>query len=424
VPRRALRQVEDESGEHGLVDNSNDPYVQKIMDLAGDRSLFEKSPDQLLSLRKSLFRDLLSFLSKHSSHYRTMFERLRIDPKSADLQEDLPKVILTADTLRGEAWKSLVVDGVEQGGLVFSSSGTTQKEPVQIYRSPTDLEVMTRANTNLFEFVYGDILKDGVALFMAAPELKDQLNFVAFVDMCLNRKGIELIYGMRLLQGEGAPWSRLVQDRSKIVKFFKSKKEPKLFFTAPAGVFLICKNFEEMSSLKRLLGKLVAGAPPVSLRTQGIVVTGGGSKGILGVPEYGALVKMASRHFVAQDTKGTNVPAPFMDVYGCTETLTAILSRFGSHYGIPHPLQHVFLVDPRTYKPLKEGDGEGVLGFLDLHNTSFLGTFYPGDIFRSHKSNLCYGQEFSFVRRLQASEGWSLQRACGGALEELMSRGT
>jgi len=407
-----------------LVDNSNDPYVQKIMDLAGDRSLFEKSPDQLLSLRKSLFRDLLSFLSKHSSHYRTMFERLRIDPKSADLQEDLPKVILTADTLRGEAWKSLVVDGVEQGGLVFSSSGTTQKEPVQIYRSPTDLEVMTRANTNLFEFVYGDILKDGVALFMAAPELKDQLNFVAFVDMCLNRKGIELIYGMRLLQGEGAPWSRLVQDRSKIVKFFKSKKEPKLFFTAPAGVFLICKNFEEMSSLKRLLGKLVAGAPPVSLRTQGIVVTGGGSKGILGVPEYGALVKMASRHFVAQDTKGTNVPAPFMDVYGCTETLTAILSRFGSHYGIPHPLQHVFLVDPRTYKPLKEGDGEGVLGFLDLHNTSFLGTFYPGDIFRSHKSNLCYGQEFSFVRRLQASEGWSLQRACGGALEELMSRGT
>lgn len=407
-----------------MVDNSNDPYVQKIMDLAGDRSLFEKSPDQLLSLRKSLFRDLLSFLSKHSSHYRTMFERLRIDPKSADLQEDLPKVILTADTLRGEAWKSLVVDGVEQGGLVFSSSGTTQKEPVQIYRSPTDLEVMTRANTNLFEFVYGDILKDGVALFMAAPELKDQLNFVAFVDMCLNRKGIELIYGMRLLQGEGAPWSRLVQDRSKIVKFFKSKKEPKLFFTAPAGVFLICKNFEEMSSLKRLLGKLVAGAPPVSLRTQGIVVTGGGSKGILGVPEYGALVKMASRHFVAQDTKGTNVPAPFMDVYGCTETLTAILSRFGSHYGIPHPLQHVFLVDPRTYKPLKEGDGEGVLGFLDLHNTSFLGTFYPGDIFRSHKSNLCYGQEFSFVRRLQASEGWSLQRACGGALEELMSRGT
>jgi phenylacetate-CoA ligase len=258
---------------------------------------------------------------------------------------------------------------------------------------------------------------------MAAPELRDRLNFVAFVDMCLKRKEIELIYGMKLLQGEGAPWSRLVQDRSKIVRFFKSRKEPKLFFTATAGVFLVCKNFDEMSSLERLLARLVAGAPPVSLGNHGIVVTGGGSKGIVEVPEYRALVQMASKHFLTRNNEGKNAPAPFMDVYGCTETLTAILSRFGVHDGIPHPLQHVFLVDPRTYRPLEEGDGEGVLGFLDLHNTSFLGAFYPGDIFRSHKSNLYYGQEFTFVRRLQASEGWNLQRACGGALEELMSRG-
>jgi hypothetical protein len=201
-------------GEERMVqaDYANDPYVQRVLDLAGDRSLFEKSPDQLLSLRKSLFRDLLSFLSAHSSHYRTMLERLRVDPKSADLHEDLPKVILSADTLRGEAWKSLVIDGVQQGGLEFSSSGTTQKEPVRVYRSPIDLEVMTRANTNLFEFVYGDTLQDGVALFMAAPELRDRLNFVAFVDMCLKRKEIELIYGMKLSEGEGAPWGRLVQD--------------------------------------------------------------------------------------------------------------------------------------------------------------------------------------------------------------------
>jgi phenylacetate-CoA ligase len=395
--------------------------VQKILDLADDKSLFEKSPDQLLSLRKSLFRDLLSYLSTYSSHYRTLFEKLHIDPKSADLQDDLPKLTLTADTLRGPAWKSLVVDSIQQGGLVFSSSGTTQKEPVQIYRSPTDLEVMTRANTNLFEFVYGEALKEGIALFMAAPELKDRLNFVAFVDMCLKRKGIELIYGMKLVEGEGAPWNRLVQDRGKIVKFFKSRKEPKLFFTAPAGVYLVCKNFQELGSVKRTMARLIAGAPPVFLGKKGVVVTGGGSKGIINVPEYGALVNVASKHFLAKDKEGRIVPAPFIDVYGCTETLTAILSRFGFQGGIPHPLQHIFLVDPRTYKPL-ENDGEGVLGFLDLHNTSFLGAFYPGDIFRSHKSNLCYGQEFSFVRRLQESEGWNLQRACGGALEELMSR--
>ncbi|RLG41474.1 MAG: hypothetical protein DRO05_03815, partial [Thermoproteota archaeon] len=219
-----------------MGDVSTDPYVEKILDLASDRSLLEKSPDQLLSLRKSLFREYLSYLARHSSYYRDMFERLGIDPKSADLEEDLPKLVLPADALRGDAWKSLIIEDTPKGGKVFSSSGTTGKEPVRIYRSPIDLEIMIRANTNLFEFVYGDVLEDGIALFMAAPELKERLNFVAFVDMCLERKGIDLIYGMKLLEGEGAPWKRLVEDRKNIIRFFRSRKEPKLFFTAPAGV--------------------------------------------------------------------------------------------------------------------------------------------------------------------------------------------
>jgi len=41
-----------------LADHSNDSYVQKTLGLAGDKSLFEKSPEQILSLRKSLFREL------------------------------------------------------------------------------------------------------------------------------------------------------------------------------------------------------------------------------------------------------------------------------------------------------------------------------------------------------------------------------
>lgn len=406
-----------------MGDVSTDPYVEKILDLASDRSLLEKSPDQLLSLRKSLFREYLSYLARHSSYYRDMFERLGIDPKSADLEEDLPKLVLPADALRGDAWKSLIIEDAPKGGKVFSSSGTTGKEPVRIYRSPIDLEIMIRANTNLFEFVYGDVLEDGIALFMAAPELKERLNFVAFVDMCLERKGIDLIYGMKLLEGEGAPWKRLVEDRKNIIRFFRSRKEPKLFFTAPAGVFFICKGFDSMNFLKRLVSKLMAGVPPVDLGRMGVVVTGGGSKGFVDLPDYENLVRMASKYFLAEDREGNRIPAPFMDVYGCTETLTCILSRFGSHEGLPHPLQHVFLVDPRTYEPLKEGQKEGVMGFLDLHNTSMLGAFYPGDVFRWRESEFYYGKEFTFLRRLTPEEGWNLQRACGGALEELMSRG-
>ncbi|MEM1671378.1 MAG: hypothetical protein QXY92_03225 [Archaeoglobaceae archaeon] len=41
---------------------------------------------------------------------------------------------------------------------------------------------------------------------------------------------------------------------------------------------------------------------------------------------------------------------------------------------------------------------------------------------RTHDSNCYYGKEFVYVRRLTVEEGWSLQRACGGTLEEMMKR--
>ena len=117
------------------------------------------------------------------------------------------------------------------------------------------------------------------------------------------------------------------------------------------------------------------------------------------------------------DEGGRRIPAPFMDVYGATETLTAMISRHGRHWALPHPLQHVFLVDPKTYAPAEDG---GLMGFLDLMNFSMLGAFYPGDVFEARESDHYYGREFRFVRRMTPEEGWDLQRACGGHLEELM----
>ena len=39
----------------------------------------------------------------------------------------------------------------------------------------------------------------------------------------------------------------------------------------------------------------------------------------------------------------------------------------------------------------------------------------------SHPSDRYYGREFQFKRRLTIKEGWELQRACGGTLEEMMA---
>ncbi|MGQ9596056.1 MAG: hypothetical protein ACUVUS_01530 [Thermoproteota archaeon] len=94
---------------------------------------------------------------------------------------------IPSDMLRGEGQRPLLIKGVEPDGEYFKSSGTTGKELVKVYRSPLDLAIMINANTGLFEYVYGDYLEPGkgIALFMAAEELRYQLNFVAFVHLAL-----------------------------------------------------------------------------------------------------------------------------------------------------------------------------------------------------------------------------------------------
>ncbi len=403
----------------------SDPYVKKVWSLVhGD--LFSLPPDTLERLRKELTGECLRFFQRRSPYYADLFERTGIDIRDPDLT-DLSNIAVPSDMLRGDGHRRFLIPGVEEEGETFSSSGTSGRAPVKIYRSPLDLAIMVQANTALFEHVYGGSLEagKGIALFMAAPELRYRLSFVAFVALTLESKGIDLLYGMDLEEGRDGdkPWTKLTPNTSNIIKFLKSKAEPKLFFTAPAGVHLLTKKMDELSWGKRLMQRLATGTPPVKLGRGGLIVTGGGTKGFDDLPPYNDIVDNARRQFTAQERDGTAVPAPFMDVLGMTETLTALIDRQGVMAKVPHPLSTVFLIDPVTLEPLEEGDTEGLACLFNPFVTSWLECFYPGDLMTSRPSTSFYGREFTYQRRLTVKEGWSLQRACGGSMEEMMTGG-
>ncbi|MEM0486847.1 MAG: hypothetical protein QW080_01770 [Sulfolobales archaeon] len=406
----------------------NDPFVRKVWDLSNDSNLFSKSPDYLAKLRRDLLRDSLQFFTKRSQFYADLMERLEIDPKGAEV-EDLVKLAVPSELLRGEGYRKLLIeDALKEPGYVFSSSGTSSSIPVRVYRTYIELAMMVKANTLLFEYVYGGILREGkgVALFLAAKELRNQLNFIAFVDLALQGKKIPLLYGMDLVVStgeEGSKWTKLVPNKNRILEFLRSKEEPKLFFTAPAGVYLLSKQMLEMNLLKRVIYKLAVGAPPVDLGHGGVVVTGGGSKG-MDIPPYADIVSYSRKVFKVRNERGNLVDAPFMDVLGMTETLTALIDKYGVMNKIPHPLQEVFIIDPKTYKIVNESGKEGILGIYDPLAVSWLEVFLPGDIIKFYESDRYYGREFVYVRRLTKEEGWDLQRACGGTIEEMMRRGS
>jgi phenylacetate-CoA ligase len=411
---------------HDKASNSSllsDPYVKKVRELIGRNDLFEKSPDALERMRKGLLRDALSFFAKRNDQFARILDTCDITPSTAEFS-DLAKLAIPSDMLRGEGQKPFLIDGLDEGGETYTSSGTTGKSPVKIYRSPLDLDIMMKANTDLFEYVYGDTLEqgEGTALFMAAPELRDRLYFIASVHLTLENQGLDLVYGMDMVESDdpSQPWMRLEPNRDNIVKFLKAKSEPKLFFTAPAGIHLMSQRFETMNFLRRLVYKLATGSPPVKLGKGGVIVTGGGNKGASDLPPYETIVHAARKHYRAHDRSGRDVTVPFMDVLGMTETLTALIDNFGTMGKVPHPLSHVFLLDPKTMEVIEEDGREGILGIFNPFVTSWPEIFYPGDIMTSAPSDRYYGKEFSYMRRLRVEEGWDLQRACGGTMEELM----
>jgi hypothetical protein len=244
----------------------NDPHVKRLHELSRDKGLFEKSPDYLTKLRRDLLRSSLGFFARNSDFYQKLFETLGVEPEAAEL-EDLVKLAVPSDLLRGEGIEKFYIPNREQGGFTFRSSGTSGRDPVRVYRSPLELVMMTVANANLFEYVYGRFLEPGkgLALFLAAEELKNHLNFVAFVDLALQYKRIRLLYGMDLVPEEsGGPLWKSWYPTAADPGVREKQEEPKLFFSAPAGVHLISSQFGSLSLFKKLVYKVVAGAPPIN----------------------------------------------------------------------------------------------------------------------------------------------------------------
>jgi len=339
----------------------------------------------------------------------------------------MARLAIPSDLLRGVGQMGYLIDNHEKGGSTFQSSGTSGKDPVKVYRSPLDLAHMQKATTDLFEHVRGCVYQQdkGTVLMMAAPEMRERMAFVSFVDLTVGKKGARLLYGMALGKDEKGEvsWDRLEANRENILEFMRSRDEPKLLFAPPVVIDTLTKKFDAMGPVERLAQRLVASAPPIEMGREGIVITAGGSKKAIGLPEYGAMVEQARKHIRAADASGKAVPVPFMDLLGMAEGLTPMASMHGVHGKLPHPLADVFLLNPATFEVMDEEGKEGILAMFNPMTTSWLECFYPGDLVRFKRSDRYYGKEFEHVRRLTAQEGWEMQRACGGSMEDMLNAG-
>lgn len=397
-----------------------DPYVKEVYELACDKSLFYKSPEELKKKRRDLFRKSLDYFSRHDEDfYKPLLENLDIQPSTAEL-EDLVDIAVPSDRWRGTGQKKYWIKDVSDGGKTYRSSGTTGGDPVTVYRSPIDLAIERGIDGGHIDYVCGYEIDGGEALFFAAPELKETMGFVGGFSDLLESRGIDVKYGMKVedVKGSRTIWEKMRPDRKSIASFYRSKKEPKYIISAPVGIYKMLRSFEEGGLSRKLIFKLFIGVPPINLGKGGTIFTGGGKKGA-DIPSIEKLMEMTKDKIIAKDKDGKKIPAPWIDVLGHTEHLGILPSKPNTLTKIPHPLTHTFLVDQKTFKPLKDYE-EGVLGIFSPFYTTFLNAFYPGDIMESVPDDNYYGCGFVHKRRLSTKEGWSLQRACGAALEEGM----
>jgi len=397
-----------------------DPHVLRMWELMNDFSLFSMDSEKLARLRLECVRSSLDFFQRRSVLYARILEDVGIEPSKADIP-DIARLAIPSDALRGDGHWDLLIEGHEKGGRIISSSGTTQREPVRIYRSPLDLAMMVLGNTAVLEYAYGGRFEQGkgIGLFMGPEQLSGKLTYVIFVETALERKGVEIIWGMDMDdEASGTMWKRMLPNHAKLTQFFKSDRSPKAFFTAPIGLHLLNKRFSNLSRTERMLSKIKIGAPPINLDRGGFVMTGGGMKDFSELPELTEIIRSSKDLFTSRDSQGNVVEPPFIDGLGMTETATSMMDRYGQMDKVPHPLSQVFLMDPRTFEVIEEDGKEGLLGVFNPFITSWMECVYPGDILRAHGSSRYYGREFVFVRRIGTSEAVNSTRACGGELEE------
>ena len=235
-----------------------DPYVKEVYELACDKSLFYKSPEELRKKRRDIFRKSLDYFSRHNEeYYIPLLENLDIQLSTAEL-EDLVDIAVPSDQFRGDGQKKYMIKDVPKGGPTYRSSETTGKDPVTVYRSPIDLVIERGVDGGLIDYFCGHELNEGEALFFATPELKETMGFIGGFSDLLETRGIDVKYGMKVEDVEGARtiWEKLRPDRKAIASFYRSKKEPKYIISAPVGIYKTLRSFEEGGLGRKLIFKL------------------------------------------------------------------------------------------------------------------------------------------------------------------------
>jgi len=379
----------------------NDPYIKKVLQLAGDKSLFSKTPGELKKLRRDLLRDSLGYFIRHNQkYYKPLLRNLGIIPEKAELK-DLVRLAIPSDLLRENYCKKMSIREMLRNSEVFRSSGTTANERITVYKSPIDEQVNNIAIPNYVSNHVGFELNGGLVLMLASPKNLKSIALFGNPDKYYKARGFQVIYGIKCPDKTGTLSKELKTmklNKKAINKFIKSKIEPKVIFSAPAGI-------------QQLLEYLSANSIQINLGKNGYINTGGGTKANPALTLKKLRQKRKNLIF-AFDRKGKKIPAPWYDGIGHTEGIMILLSGKNSDKRVPHPLEEVFLVN-RNGKLIREGTG--MAGHWNPLNATYFEAFYPGDVYQVKKNRNYYGKSFSYKRRLVLGD--VLRPGCGASID-------
>jgi hypothetical protein len=396
-------------------------YVQEVLRLAGDTSLYERSPEELEELRTTLFKSELDFFYSNSKKNRVRMDNLNIKPETAELQDVLQMAIFS-DDLRGDGLKNYIIDDVPTGGKINTSSGTTGKAPVSVYFSPIDYEIMRRMNNSIITYLQNQqVDANSLVLMLVAPEMRKVISSVEYVSDWLGSLHVPTIHSMKTDENGKikTPFGTFSKDMKAVMKYFNKDRffggTQKIIYGGNDGLNNLFKGFVESKGMKKFLTKLSMGIPPISLGRNGFVWSGGGPKGS-GLT-YEQIRDKYIFSVLTKDENGDAVPAKWIDVLAGTEFQPAIPTIPSTSIRIHHPLSKIFLVDMSKYK-LIDGTGEGSL-LVHSPFTTYPMAIIPGDILRrvslpnglkSQYPYLKYGYEY--VRRMTSDEGNELRSGC------------
>ena len=418
----------------------DDPYYKLLKETLTKNNLFQNSKTQTKQIQQSLVYPYLEYFIRNDNngYYKKLFYNrgLAKDDKG-NLKEqlklnDLIKLRIHSDDLRGEGQKKRLVD-IDSEGMNFMSSGTTAgtNGPVNVFRSNVSLSLSRLTNGNLIDWSLGKIVNEGDTLFHMAPEMTNFLAFAAIGSDFLRHRGLSVKFGAKVNKGpqNSTIWQRLGPNIKEMKLYFKLKSNTKYFIASGVGLY---KMFIEPKGMKKLLMKFALGAPPVFLGKNGVLMIGGGLKRLPStITSLNQIVSQTGNKIIAGWHKNDK-PAPVVDMLGLTESLNVFIGVPTDPYSddpwikYPHPLTYVSLLkSPFDLTPVENpipGE-EYLLFYLNFITMDYIEAIIPGDFViaarEQDKINTAMGPRnisqsgFIYSRRAKQNEGFKIREGCG-----------